>query len=340
MISVRSIHRRRYPTVCRTVPGMIPSRPGLTFAVVVALIAIAVQALGTTASGQQTYPKCFGAASRDPALACDDPALRFRVIPTPDFAPILPNSPCTPIRSRAQPNVCWFGHKVAGASADVALLGDSHAAAWRSAVAVAARAERWHGLTVRHSSCTFTMATRAAPPSEQKACTRWVFQALGWFRRHPEVHTVFVASSSFAGVAAPAGADWHQVAVKGERDAFNALPASVQHIIVLRDSPRATDATLPCVARALARHQRADLRCTLQRSKALLRDAGAEAALQMASPRVQLIDLTDFFCDPSVCYSVIGGALVFKDISHLTDTFSTTLGPYLLAKYRQLQNAN
>jgi hypothetical protein len=58
----------------------------------------------------------------------------------------------------------------------------------------------------------------------------------------------------------------------------------------------------------------------------------------MASPRVQVIDLTDYFCDATVCPTVIGGALVFKDISHLTDTFSATLGPYLLERYRQLQS--
>jgi len=35
-------------------------------------------------------------------------------------------------------------------------------------------------------------------------------------------------------------------------------------------------------------------------------------------------------CTPSLCPPVIGGALVLKDGDHLTRTFSTTLGPYVL----------
>ena len=315
---------------------MIRRRRRLTLRVVAALITVAASVLAA-GSGAQSQPRCFGAASRDPAVPCENPDLRFRVIPTPTFAPILPNAPCTPIRSRFAPNVCWFAHSSSGAKSDWALLGDSHAAAWRGALAVAARAEQVHGMTVRRSSCTFTMATRAAPEPDQKACARWVASAVRWFKRHPEVHTVFVASSSYAGVVAAGGADQHTTAVKGERDAFNALPASVQHIIVLRDSPRATTDTLPCVERALTHHQRGDLRCALQRSTALRVDAGADAARLMASPRVQVIDLTNFFCDATLCYPVVGGVLVFKDISHMTDTFSTTLGPYLLQQYRRLQ---
>ena len=319
---------------------MIRRRRRLTLSVAVALAGVAAGTLATTDTGAQSEPPCFGAAARDPATPCSNPDLRFRVIPSPTFAPILPNAPCTPIRSRSQPNVCWFADSRAAAKSSIALLGDSHASAWRGAVAVTARALHAHGLTIRHSSCAFTMATRAAAKSDQKACARWVNSVLRWFVRHPEVHTVFVAASAFAGVVAPPGVQPYDIAIKGARDAFNALPASVQHIIVLRDTPRATNDTLPCVGRAHAHHQRADLRCALKRSSALLSDAAADAALQMDTPRVQVIDLSNFFCDATLCYPVVGGALVFKDISHMTDTFSKTLGPYLLQQYRKLQPAS
>jgi hypothetical protein len=45
---------------------------------------------------------------------------------------------------------------------------------------------------------------------------------------------------------------------------------------------------------------------------------------------VRAVDLTRFFCDRRRCYPVIGGALVFKDPTHLTGVFATTLAPYLL----------
>ena len=34
-------------------------------------------------------------------------------------------------------------------------------------------------------------------------------------------------------------------------------------------------------------------------------------------------------CDDSRCFPVVGGALVIKDIGHLTRTFSRSLGPFL-----------
>jgi hypothetical protein len=48
------------------------------------------------------------------------------------------------------------------------------------------------------------------------------------------------------------------------------------------------------------------------------------------APRVRLVDLTRFFCDGRRCFAVVGGALVNRDVSHMTTAFATTLGPYLL----------
>jgi hypothetical protein len=35
-------------------------------------------------------------------------------------------------------------------------------------------------------------------------------------------------------------------------------------------------------------------------------------------------------CSPTRCLAVIGGVLVRKDGNHLTRTFATTLGPFVL----------
>ena len=42
--------------------------------------------------------------------------------------------------------------------------------------------------------------------------------------------------------------------------------------------------------------------------------------------------LTSFMCGPRTCPPVVGGALVLKDTNHLSLTFATTLGPYLLRR--------
>jgi hypothetical protein len=40
--------------------------------------------------------------------------------------------------------------------------------------------------------------------------------------------------------------------------------------------------------------------------------------------------LADRFCDETRCFSVIGGALVHHDRTHMTTAFSATLGPFIL----------
>jgi hypothetical protein len=50
-------------------------------------------------------------------------------------------------------------------------------------------------------------------------------------------------------------------------------------------------------------------------------------------------DLLSHFCDPQRCYPVVGGALVYKDQTHLTTVFAETLGPYLLRFLERLDTA-
>lgn len=218
----------------------------------------------------------------------------------------------------------------------MALVGDSHAPAWRAAVAVAARGKRWHAITIHRNSCPFSLAPHPATDQRRVTCARWVRQTINWFARHPEVATVFVANSAFYEMAALPGGDGFTAAVAGFRDAFAALPPSVRRIVVLRDSPRADITTLDCVAGVVRRHQRPDLRCALQRSSALVPDPAAQAAAEGDSPRAQVIDLTPHFCDDALCYPVVGGLLVYKDPSHLVAPFAASLGPFLLAAYDRL----
>jgi hypothetical protein len=279
---------------------------------------------------------CFGAAARDPAAPCQNPSLRLSVTPSPSWAPLELNEPCTPIPTKRLPHVCWFGHGKAGAKETVALVGDSHASSWRASVAVLARQERWHGLTIRRSSCPFSMARRSGSARDSDSCAIWVRSTLRWFARHPEVHTVFVAASVYNGVVAPSGADPYAVSVEGSRQALTALPASVQRIIVLRDTPRAATETLSCVARSVKARQPAGERCALPRDSVLAPDPAVDAATQLGAPRYQAIDMTNFFCDETQCYPVIGGVLVYKDISHMTRVFARSMGPYLESRYLDL----
>jgi hypothetical protein len=195
---------------------------------------------------------------------------------------------------------------------------------------VLARQRRWRGLTIAKSSCPFSRVQPRNAAVAGEACARWNRDVHAWFRRHPAVRTVFFVNSigyQFEG---------HRAAVEGYRAALDALPPTVRRIVVIRDNPKALAETLPCVGRALERGEHAGERCALERDSALLRDPAAEAAPLLPGGRGSVLDLTRFFCDDARCYPVVGGALVFKDTSHITQVFSRTLGPYLAADFRAL----
>jgi hypothetical protein len=103
----------------------------------------------------------------------------------------------------------------------------------------------------------------------------------------------------------------------------------VREIVVLRDTPKVLGDTDTCVQEAMSRHRRADLACAVRRRTALSQDSAAVAGASGREPRARVIDLTPFFCDGRRCYPVVGGALVFKDQNHMTETYAKSLTPYL-----------
>jgi hypothetical protein len=277
----------------------------------------------------------LGAAARDREQPCAvGEALSFVAIPTPDEAALQPSAPCRPIRD-ATPPACWFGASRAGAASSVALLGDSHARAWLAAVAVVADHRRWHGVSINQHMCPFTLAITP----DVAGCRGWARRVVRWMRRHPEVHQVIVGANSGAEVTPAGGRTRQATQIRGYIDAWKALPRSVHDVFVLRDVPHSASTTAACVSRAIARRRSPALRCARSRDHALAPDASALAARRVRSQRVRLVDLTSFMCDRENCFPVVGGALVIKDIGHLTRTFSATLGPYLDRAITRLQPA-
>jgi hypothetical protein len=257
------------------------------------------------------------------------------VRPRPRDAPLVPSSPCRPIRNSV-PEVCAFGVPASRAVATIALVGDSRAVHWRAALDVVARAKRWRGLTLSRSACEFTLAIRirrSRPPAE---CRRWTRQVLRWFAHRPRVSTVFVSNSAAMPVKPRPGEDEFATKVAGYRAAWSALPPSVHHIVIIRDTPVDVVGTAACVERAMAERIPAGRACARPRRYALYRDPATVAVSQLPSSRFALVDLTDFMCDASLCYPVVGGVLVHRDVDHLTRLFSTTLGPFLLRSVNRL----
>jgi SGNH domain (fused to AT3 domains) len=269
-------------------------------------------------------PRCFGAASRN---HCSNPRLRLAVVPTPAAAKRGANAFCASGSRVGLVGVCTFGVSEELASTSVALVGDSHAQHWRGALEVVAQAKHWHGLSITRSGCPLTRAQPILPGKvASQKCREWNNEVQAWFERHPEVSTVVM--SAHAGAKTTGGTQ------AGYRAAWHALPPSVKHIVVIHDTP-SIGKVGRCIQRAIAKRKRAGLACAVPRSRGLHRDEHYLAARGMGGTRVRTIDMTRFFCG-GVCPPVIGGALVYKDGTHMTRIFAGTLGQFLLKRINRV----
>lgn len=304
-----------------------PRAPRGWWPIPLAAVIVTFASLIGLASAGASEPRCFGAAARDPYRSCHNPKLDLMVVPTPAEAEITPNSPCA--LAEATINLCTFGVPTAEAKGTIALVGDSHAWHWRAAVEVAAQAERWQALDSTRSSCPFTKGTPIFPEPKLAGCLEWNKSLLRWFAERPEISTVFTSDHPAPVKAAP-GQSPLSAQVAGITAAWAALPPNVKHIVVIRDIPYMHEDTLPCVEAAIRKRRDAGTSCAVPRGEALHRDPDVVAAERLHSRRVEVIDLTRFFCDARLCYPVVGGALVYRDYDHLTRTFAATVGPFLL----------
>jgi hypothetical protein len=302
-------------------------RPALVAVMALAALVVATGAAASAAQGQR--PDCFGAAARDPRADCVKRDWRTAK-PTPQGARRARNAPCTQRTDIPRIRVCVFGAPKTPGKGSIALVGDSHATHWRGAVDVLARERQWRGLSAVHAGCPLSRATKALEPAARPACVDWNRRMHRWFARHPEVHTVFVSHKSGGrGVVPARGLSQRETEIRGYIAAWRALPRTVRHIMVIRDTPVAADHTARCVERVIRARRSTNRACGVRRSAAFVSDRAVAAARRIRSSRVKVIDLTNRFCDRRWCYPVIGGALVWKDKHHITATFAKTLGPTL-----------
>ena len=327
------------------------SQPRMTFACSVAAMALVAGVLisGTTHVQAQIReaereeskvvdkrPPCFGAAARDPDRPCVNPALRTQVVPDPVLAKTEKYAPCERFHREGGLSQCDFGVSPEKASRTIALVGDSHASHWRTPLDHVANQNNWHGVSITRTSCPFSEATKKLAEPTFSQCKDWVSKLPRYFRAHPEIDTIFVVGITGGAVNVPKGRTMFEAKVNGVRNAWRTLPDTIKHIVVIRDTPRIAGDTVDCIDRALAAGERADISCAVPREAAVEADPQAVAARTSGSKRTQVIDLTDHFCNDRLCFPVVGGVLVFKDLHHFTLVWAETLGPPLARAVQRL----
>jgi peptidoglycan/LPS O-acetylase OafA/YrhL len=228
----------------------------------------------------------------------------------------------------AKPVPCAFG--AVNSVHTVALLGDSHADQWSTALAAIGRQRNWKLVTYLKSSCPVSDV-----PDYNNRLHRMLWEC-GAFRDraiadivqlHPDL--VIVTQYSRGYIKGPRS-DLGEFAVSydqwadGLRKSLVRLSAARAAIILLRDSPTPYRDTASCAARALW-HGRPTAPCDTPRGQAFdNRLLAIEGSVAASVPGVKVLDMTDQFCDATRCPAMRDGMMVYRDANHLTTSYVAT----------------
>lgn len=275
---------------------------------------------------------CLGAAALEPGSGCDALAETAALIPDPALADKPPER-CIANTRENELIVCSYGTEAAVAGRTIALVGDSHAEQWLPALKGAVESRGWRLIVIAKSSCPFSDAERYEPDLSEtvldvmhESCAGWNAKAMAYLDEHPEIDTLVTASRSRNPVVPESGMSWQETATKQYRERWTELPASIRHIVAIRDTPRMADDTMSCV---LANGDDAANACSVPVAEAFIEDPMENAALFADNSRVTLVDLSEFFVVGGECLPVIGGVLAFRDSHHISWVYAATLSDHV-----------
>ena len=100
-------------------------------------------------------------------------------------------------------------------------------------------------------------------------------------------------------------------------------------VIALADNPRITETALACVANSSSTDESASS-CSITSEEGFAPSDPMPAAVELAGAGAHLVDLSPHYCQDETCQLVIGHVIVYRDLHHITATFSRTLTPYLI----------
>ncbi|MCU1501417.1 MAG: acyltransferase, partial [Ilumatobacteraceae bacterium] len=309
----------------RTWRWLVSKRPRVTYAFVVAGMAVLALTAGIVFAVQNpSYqaaaaelktisanpPACFGALA---GPDCVNPALAGKVIPDAGFgnADKPGHDDCFVQLNESAVKACHFGSSAADAPR-VALIGDSHAYQYIETMIRLADDNGWSLTTYLKGACPWNTTPIGGPSvAFTDSCHAWLGNLSSTLAKAPKFDAIVVGAlhdtpypgASDAQIASGFVSAWSQ--------------AKGAPIVAMVDNPDFLTDPNKCLRTSTPTD------CTEARSDVLAKvDPLAVAAAKAGATPV---DLTDKYCDATKCFSVIGGANVYRDQDHLTVTWTLTM---------------
>ena len=219
---------------------------------------------------------------------------------------------------------CAYGDL--SATRTIVLFGDSHAQQWDAALDSAAQATHWKLISWTKAACpaadvTLTNATLKRVYTE---CSRWRQATIQRIDQLRPALVIVSQSDTLLGAQMD-----NQVWAQKTLTTMDALRSSGAKLDFIADTP-IPDGDVPSCLAANPTHIE---RCERTRSRAFAAPLYTErhnaVAGALRAGGVTVIDPTDWMCSAQRCPTVIGNVLVYRDASHITDSFSRALAPIM-----------
>lgn len=220
-----------------------------------------------------------------------------------------------------EPRACEWGDP--DGEVTVAVVGDSKILQWQSALDAIAVENGWRIISHTKSACGFHAGVQVVDDEPYDSCVAWNEAVLAELQ---ELSPDAVLTSQRVNAALSDPNDIESRTTEAMTQAiaqqWGELLEEDVAVIVLLDNPNPGFAVYECVAE----HPEDLQSCTfgwqdgVEQSGALAQ----EPALEL-TPAAQMIDLRPLICPADPCVPVIGNVLLYRQTSHLTDTYLRTL---------------
>ncbi|MES2172295.1 MAG: acyltransferase family protein [Actinomycetota bacterium] len=303
-------------------------KPRVTYAFVVAGMAVIALAAGSVFAVQNPKyaaaaselrsisanpPACFGALSSD---SCVNPSLVNKVIPDAGFgnADEPGHDNCFVQLNESGVVACHFGSKAKDAPR-VALIGDSHAYQYIEVMIALADKNGWALTTYLKGACPWNTTPIGGPSvAFTDSCSAWLANLKTTLAKTPEYDAIVVGALHDTPYIT-ASSDPEGEIASGFETAWT--QAKGAPIVAMVDNPDFLTDPNKCLRLSAAKD------CTEARSDVLPKLDPIRTAADAVGAAT--VDLTGTYCGASTCFSVIGGANVYRDQDHLTVTWTMTL---------------
>ncbi|WP_198663355.1 acyltransferase family protein [Jiangella endophytica] len=217
----------------------------------------------------------------------------------------------------------------------IALVGDSKALQWITALDTVGQQNGWRIVTYTKSTCSFTTATLSTSREVFQSCTDWNEAVTDQLRDDPPdlVLTSQGRNRALSDPDDPGKGETVGPMVDGLKERWGQLVDAGIAVAVLADTPQPGSDVYSCVA------ENPDqlTECAFDRGPAI-EDSAAETQSRAVEEfgEASWINLNNYICPADSCAPVIGNVLIYRQGSHLTVTYVNTLAPRLEAALEEI----